>query len=80
MKRLRTRPAPHKTNRLPVGLSCTWLKRPGKRPYFEIQAYLGDQVRHFYVGVEPTVIRLRFALLRALACRRAYELQCGVVA
>lgn len=80
--RLRTAPQANKLTNLPAGISCTWRKRPGtlKRPYFEFQVRWVDdggrvKVNYFYVGVEPTHIRLRLAYLRAMAFRRAYELR-----
>ncbi|MDR3684751.1 MAG: hypothetical protein P4L11_13570 [Geothrix sp.] len=79
MKALYTRRMPHKTNHLPVGISTTWRKRKGRRPYLEFQVLWADRrgkakIRHFYVGVDPTHIRLRLELARAIAFRRAYEL------
>ena len=82
MKRLNRAPMPRKSNRLPVGVSCTWRKRPGtgKRPYFEFQVLFADRrgrpkIRHFYVGVEPTPIKRQMMRLKAIAFRQAYELK-----
>jgi hypothetical protein len=79
MRPLRTKPQSNKTNHLPAGISCTWRKRKGKRPYFEYQVYWSTRrgipkIKNFYVGVDPTPIRMRLMLLKAIAFRRAYEL------
>jgi len=80
MRKLRTFPLPHKASRLPAGVSCTWRKRPGKRPYFEFQVLWADdkghpKIKHFYVGVEPTPIRRKLMRLKAIAFRKAYEMR-----
>lgn len=80
MSRLRTRPQANKLLSLPAGVTATWRKRPGKRPYFEYQVLWADdqghpKIQHFYVGVEPTSIRRQLVRLKAIAFRKAYELR-----
>lgn len=79
MRKLFRKILPFKVLDLPVGVSATWRKRGGQhRPYFEFQVLHADakglpKIKHFYVGVEPTPIKMHLKLTEAIAFRRAYE-------
>lgn len=69
----------NKTTGLPNGITKTWRKRKGKRPYLEFQTYWKDatgkvRIQHFYVGVEPTPEKEILAFQNAKAFRDQYEL------
>lgn len=75
---IRQREQANKKSGLPLGVSKTWRRRAGRRPYLELLVTYRDQetgrmkTRHFYVGTDPDETSIQRAFREAVRFRQAY--------
>ncbi len=79
---LRSKPQTNKQSGLPVGVTMTWRTREDRQPYLEFLVNWKDRhgkarIKHFYVGVAPTLKEERDVRRAAIQFRKSYESRKG---